>query len=74
MASEQEREHLRTMRDVILFHYLDESMLEDILRVSEVTEYGPESRIIAEGEEDPHLYVVLSGSVTVSVREQSGKD
>ena len=74
MLSDQEREYLRRMKDVILFRYLDEPMLEEILRISEVAQYEPESRIIAEGEEDPYLYVVLSGSVTVSVREQSGKD
>jgi len=74
MLSDQEREHLRKMKDVILFRYLDESMLEEILRISEVVQYEPESKIIAEGDEDPYLYVVLSGSVTVSVREQSGKD
>ena len=74
MASDQEREYLRKMKDVILFRYLDERMLEKILRISEIVTYEPESKIIEEGEEDPYLFVVLSGSVTVSVREQSGKD
>ncbi|MBU8912586.1 MAG: cyclic nucleotide-binding domain-containing protein [Spirochaetales bacterium] len=62
------------MKDVILFRYLDEPMLEEILRISEVEQFEPESKVIAEGEEDSCLYVVLAGSVTVSVREQSGKD
>jgi CRP-like cAMP-binding protein len=74
MASDQEREYLRKMKDVILFRYLDDSMLEEVLRVSEVATYEPEIRIISEGEEDPYLYVVLSGSVTISVREQAGKE
>ncbi len=74
MASDQDREYVRRMKNVILFRYLDESMLEEILRISEVTKHEPEKKIIAEGEVDPYLYAVLSGSVTVSVPEQSGKE
>lgn len=67
-------EYLRRMKDVILFRYLDEKMLEGILEISGIESYDEQSRIIQEGETDPHFYVVLEGSVTVSVQEPSGED
>ena len=66
--------YLEKMQGVVLFRYLDGKMLEEVLRLSEIVTLGAKTQIITEGEVDPHLYVVLNGSVTVSVREGSGKE
>lgn len=74
MTSDQEREYVRKMKGAFLFRYLDELMLKKILHLSELVSFEPESTVITEGDEGSHLYVVLSGSVSVTVHEKDGKD
>jgi len=65
---------IELMKPVILFKYLDDEMLDEVLGISEVVQLEGKQRIIEQGDIDPHLYVVLTGSVSVSVSESSGQD
>jgi CRP/FNR family cyclic AMP-dependent transcriptional regulator len=62
------------LRKSMLFRYLDNEALKEILALSEIVHYGPDDMIIAEGEISTYLYTVLEGHVNVLVKEQGGKD
>ena len=62
------------LRKSLLFRYLDDNALMEILALSEIVRYGADERIISEGEVNPYLYIVLDGTVNVLVEEHSGKE
>ena len=74
MNDPQRQELLEAMKRAILFRYLDDDMLDGVLQSSEVLHLESEHKIIEQGEVDPHLYVILDGSVSVTVRESSAPD
>ena len=52
---------------------VEDALLADVLRTAQVVEFKPNDTLIAEGAEDDPVYLVRSGSVTVS-RRIAGKD
>jgi CRP/FNR family transcriptional regulator, cyclic AMP receptor protein len=62
------------LRKSMLFKYLDDATLRDVLAVADIVHYKADDRIISEGEVSSYLYTVLEGTVNVLVKEQSGKE
>jgi CRP/FNR family transcriptional regulator, cyclic AMP receptor protein len=46
-------------------HHFEAHKLGSLLRLSRIRHYGPGERIIKEGDDDPWLYFLLSGSVKI---------
>ena len=74
MKAEQKAAYLSSLKKVIVFRFLDESLLSEILGISKIRKYEEGDKIISEGEISQYLYTVLSGCVNVSVKEASGKE
>ena len=62
------------LRKSMLFKYLDDAALKEVLAVADIVHYKADDRIISEGEVSSYLYTVLDGTVNVLVKEQSGKE
>ena len=62
------------LRKSMLFKYLDDAALKEVLAVADIVHYKADDRIISEGEISTYLYTVLEGTVKVLVKEQSGKE
>lgn len=62
------------LRKSMLFKYLDDDVLKEVLAVADIVHYKADDRIISEGEVSSYLYTVLEGTVNVLVKEQSGKE
>ncbi len=58
------------LKKIMIFKYLEDSMLDEILKISEIETYGEDDFIISESETSQYLYAVLYGSVNVSVTEK----
>ncbi|MCK4798374.1 MAG: cyclic nucleotide-binding domain-containing protein [Spirochaetes bacterium] len=52
-----------------IFKLLTDNELDDLLSISEVLEFDKHEEIIKEGEISPFLYVILTGSVNVIVKQ-----
>ena len=59
--------YLPILRRVVVFRYLDEALLREMLEIAEIVEFMEGERVVAEGEISPHVFAVLSGSVNVMV-------
>lgn len=57
------------MQKSMVFRYLDEDTLREILTEVDILEYEEGERIITEGEVSPYFYLVLDGCVNVLVDE-----
>jgi CRP/FNR family transcriptional regulator, cyclic AMP receptor protein len=62
------------LRKSMLFRYLKDDALKEVLALSEIVRDKADDRIISEGEVSTFLYTVLEGNVNVFVRENSGKE
>lgn len=62
------------LRKSMLFRYLDDEALKEVLALSEIVHFGADDRIISEGEVSSYLYTVLEGTVNVLVKERTGKE
>lgn len=56
------------------FKYLTDTELKKLVETGSVLQYERDEPIVREGELDHHFFGVLSGTVSVSVSESSGKD
>ena len=74
MDSEQKAYYISKMKKAIIFHYLDDSLLREILEISSILKCNKNHRIISEGEISPYFFVVIEGSVNVFVKEAGGKE
>lgn len=74
MSDSREHSVQEQLRKSMLFRYLDDKALNEVLALSEIVHYGAEDRIISEGEVSPYLYTVLEGTVNVLVKERTGKE
>jgi CRP/FNR family cyclic AMP-dependent transcriptional regulator len=63
----------KRLSKALIFRYIDESRMEEILSRAKVTEYGESEEIIKEGEESTSIYLVLNGEVSVTVEDGSGE-
>lgn len=70
MNSEQAQNVYRELHKTPLFRYFDQQDLLDILLQSTVRRYAEKTPVIVEGEVGPDFYIVISGSVDVTVKEQ----
>ena len=57
----------------LIFKYVDESRREEIISASEVLKYSEGDQIISEGDDSSHVYLVISGQVSVNVKDSDGK-
>ena len=57
----------------LIFKYVDESRREEILSASEVLKCAEGDVIIKEGDESSHVYLIISGQVSVNVKDNEGK-
>ena len=64
----------RRLGKSLIFRYLDEKRQDEILAMSDLIQSGEGESIITEGEESPYLYLVASGEVSVSVREEEDRN
>lgn len=62
------------LRKIMLFQYLSDEEIEAVVKLAEVQTYDEGERIISEGDVSQYMYAVLDGTVSVLVRERSGKD
>ena len=62
------------VRKIIIFRYLEDVELDDILASGDILEYDGDEPIVNEGEFDQSIFGVLGGTVSVSVKENDGND
>lgn len=62
------------LHNTLLFRYIDESRRDEIYELSEVHEYAAGDTIVREGEESPHIYLVVEGNVSVTVTKDDGAE
>jgi CRP/FNR family cyclic AMP-dependent transcriptional regulator len=74
MATDQSDYYLDKLRKVLVFRYLQDDALKEILKISDVINYKKNDRIISEGELSQYLYAVLEGSVNVYVKQEGEKE
>ena len=55
------------LRKSMLFRYLDDAALKEILAMADIVHYKTDDRIISEGEVSSYLYTVLEGNVITPV-------
>jgi CRP/FNR family transcriptional regulator, cyclic AMP receptor protein len=73
MDQRQRDEYVAVFNSVLAFKFLDEEERRYLFDRSEIFHVKDGESFIKEGELDPYLYVVLSGSANVTVR-RDGKD
>lgn len=61
-------------KGIMTFRYLDGAELERLVDTATVCRYGAEEPITEEGGLDPYFFGILEGTVSVTVRENEGKD
>ncbi len=74
MAKRNEDSIHAQLRKSMLFKYLDDAVLKQLLAVADIVHYKADDRIISEGEISSYLYTVLEGTVNVLVKERTGKE
>lgn len=74
MATDQGDFYLERLKKVMIFRYLDNDALKEILKIADVINYKKDDHIISEGELSQYLYAVLAGSVNVYVRQSDNKE
>lgn len=74
MTANEKDQFIPKMKKSMMFRYLEEHALRDILSVADVMCLEEGERIITEGEVSPYFYLVLSGCVNVLVNEAEGKE
>ena len=74
MDDQQQDYYLSKMRKIIIFRYLDDEALHEVLRISNILNYQANDRIISEGETSPYFFAVLGGCVNVSVKKAQDKE
>ena len=62
------------IKDIVAFKYLSDKEFDELFNLCKVRSYAKDEQIIKDGEISQNLYAVVSGTVRVSVREESGKD
>lgn len=62
------------IQKILVFRYLEDAELDDLLLSGDILEYDEDEPIINEGHFDQNVFGVLSGTVCVSVKENDGKD
>lgn len=56
----------------LIFRYVEEHRRDEFLEIAELLLFSENDAIIREGDESNHVYLVISGEVSVSVQEQDG--
>ena len=74
MTVQEKSSFASKIKNVIVFRYLSEEALADLIAVSTIERHADGDRIVSEGEMDDHLFGVLEGSVNVFVRERDKPD
>ena len=74
MAKTNEDSIQAQLRKSMLFKYLDDRALKEVLAVSDIVYYKKNDKIISEGEISSYLYTILEGAVSVLVEERAGKE
>ncbi|HPE37287.1 MAG TPA: cyclic nucleotide-binding domain-containing protein [Spirochaetales bacterium] len=59
---------------IMAFKYLSPSELDSLLKAASILRYSPGEAVVREGELDAYLYGILSGTVSVTVRDSSKSD
>lgn len=62
------------IKDIILFKFLSDREIEDLLRMCEVQVFEKDEQIVQQGEVEQAFYAVISGSVGVAVDEGRRKN
>ncbi len=62
------------VREIMTFKYLSDKELDLMVRVGKIARFEREETIVHEGELEHHFYGILSGTVSVNVTEEGGKD
>lgn len=63
-----------SIKDILLFKFLSEREVEDLLRMCEVQVFEEGERIVQQGEIEQAFYGVINGSVEVAVEEGRKKN
>ena len=74
MDREQKASLAEKLRSSLLFRYLDDSSLDQIIDLSDLVHYNLDEKIIEEGDLSTCLYTIVDGTVNVFIQEKSGKD
>ena len=61
---------LSKLKNSNIFKVLTDDELKYLITISQYIECGAEEEIIKEGEESPYLYVILTGTVSVIVKQK----
>lgn len=69
--SDQYRDNIK---DILLFKFLSEREVEDLLRMCEIQVFEEGERIVQQGEVEQAFYAVINGSVEVAVEEGRRKN
>ena len=67
-------QYRNNIRDILLFKFLSEREVEDLLRMCEVQVFEEGERIVKQGEVEQAFYAVINGSVEVAVDEGRRKN
>ena len=62
------------LNNLIFFKGIEIETLRRFVELSELQQFDPEEIVLKEGDENPNFYVIISGSVNVSVNEDNKKD
>lgn len=64
---------MKDLREVLVFRSLSESELKGILSHIDIIQYGPEEKIICEGEQSTAFFAVIKGTVVVTVNQNDNE-
>lgn len=62
--------YVEQLKNVLVFRSLSENEMKDILPFIKIISYGPEEKVLSEGELSDSFFAVLSGTVVVTVIQE----
>ncbi|MGE5558376.1 MAG: cyclic nucleotide-binding domain-containing protein [Bacillota bacterium] len=65
---------LGQLKDVGLFHYLSDDEKRQLISNCELFEYAKDEKVVTQGEVSSCFFVVFSGTLNVTVKDNTGKE
>jgi CRP/FNR family cyclic AMP-dependent transcriptional regulator len=74
MSKESQAYYLSRLKKAVIFRFLEDDLLTELLDIAKLLKYKTDDVIISEGELSPYLFAVLEGEVNVTVKETGGEE
>ncbi len=74
LNAKEKETYRQKAKGIMTFRYLDGPELDRLVATASLLRYGAEEPVTAEGDLDPFFFGILEGTVSVTVRENEGRD